>query len=73
MTISVKWAFLEKSQTQNLSDSIKAYTQIQMFLEDSHQDIDSDCNPDISHYRLFDHAKKALTESLLNNTKYGIG
>jgi hypothetical protein len=60
MTISVKWAFFEKSQTQNLSNCIKAYTQIQMFLENSDQDIDSDCNPGISHYRLFGYAKKAL-------------
>jgi hypothetical protein len=31
-----------------------------MFLENSDQDIESDCNPDIGHYHIFSHAKKAL-------------
>jgi hypothetical protein len=60
MTISVKWAFFEKSQTQNLSNCIKAYTQIPMFLENSDQDIGSDYNSDLRHYRIFGHAKKVL-------------
>lgn len=40
---------------------VKAYTQIQMFLENTNQDIASDCNPDISHHLLFGHAINALT------------
>jgi len=32
-----------------------------MFLANSDQDIGSDCNPDISHYHIFGHAKKVLT------------
>jgi hypothetical protein len=31
-----------------------------MFFDNSDQDIDSDCNPDISLYCIFGHAKKAL-------------
>ena len=61
MTISVKWAFFEKSQTQNLSNCINDYTRVQMFLENNDQDIDSDCNPVISLYLLLGHVKKGLT------------
>jgi hypothetical protein len=39
---------------------VKAYTKIQMFLENTHQKITSHCNPDISHYPLFCHAINAL-------------
>jgi len=60
MTISVKWAFFEKCQTQDLSNCIRAYTRIQIFLANNDQDMDSDWNPDISLYRIFSYGKKAL-------------
>lgn len=46
MTIFLKWVILKKSQTQNFLNYVKAYTQIQVFLENTDQGIASDCNPD---------------------------
>jgi len=46
------------SQTQYLQNCIKAHTQIQMFLENSEQDIDSRYNPGISLNYIFGHAKR---------------
>jgi len=59
MTILLKWAFFEKNQTKNLLNCITAYTQIQMFPKNSDQSIDSNCNPGVSTFRLFGHAKGA--------------
>jgi len=54
-----KMGVFEKCQTQDLSNCIKAYAWVQIFLENSDQDINSNWNPDISLYRTFNYPKKS--------------